>query len=170
MSPASYRAAPPRVAVTTLPHGSQQPQNATLAPAGPAGARDADYPADGVGDAPLGDTDGEPDGAGVPVGCCACAFWYSAMASWSACNACPYFPKSPACCAALRSPSALLILSMAACTAAFPLPGGVGVVWGGGGPVPVGCCPAAVTNCLSAPGRSAANPTYCPKLTSTYLS
>src|SRR4051812_44236172 len=170
MSPASYRAAPPRVASTTLAHRSQQPQNAPL-PRPDDRGKEAHYPADGDGEPPPGEADGEPDGepdgVGVPAVCC--AFWYSAIASWSAWSACPYLTKSPACCAALRSPSALLILSMAAWTAALPFAGGV-VVWGGGEAVPLGCCPAAASSCFSAPGRSAANPTYCPKLTSTYLS
>src|SRR5438046_3825084 len=124
MSPASYRAAPPRVASSTLAHRYQYPQSAP--PFGP-GPRSGPGPKRYPGTDGAGEGLGDPEGVGLGAAAC-CAFWYSVIASWSACSACPYLPKSPACCAALRSASALLILSTATCTAA---PFGWVVVGGG---------------------------------------
>src|SRR5437762_7471528 len=144
MSPASYRAAPPRVARSTLAHRYQYPQKRTTVRAGAAERpRPERYPGtDGAGEG-LAD----PEGVGLGAAAC-CAFWYSVIASWSACSACPYLPKSPACCAALRSPSALLILATAAWSApAFGWDVGGGWFCAGGfGVVAVGWPPAALTS------------------------
>src|SRR2546430_5584879 len=176
MSPASYRAAPPRVAFTTLAHACRQLQNAP-AQTHPGGfpdrpgpeTRTRAYP-DGLGDGdPPGEADDDPEGDGTAA--TAWAFWYSSTASLSAWSAWPYLVKSPACWAALRSLSALLIFSTAAAVAAlFGVPGVVVPVVGGGVVVPVGCPPAAVSRFFSAPGRVSLKPTYWPKLTSTYFS
>src|SRR3954451_2865467 len=89
MSPASYRAAPPRVGSLTLAQPGGRLQN------GPR-LRSSPHPpalGDGVAGA---DGAADPDGVGLAPDAAACwAAWNFAMAASRACSASPYFAKSP---------------------------------------------------------------------------
>src|SRR5690349_7330154 len=99
MSPASYRAAPPRVAVYTLAQPRPRLQIGPHVSRTTAVHPRATPPGQGRGE-------GEPDPGGVDGGAdeaAAFAAWYALTASSSAFRALPCASKSPLCCAALRS-------------------------------------------------------------------
>src|SRR5689334_21610166 len=105
MSPASYRAAPPRVGLLTLAQGGRDLQNGPGNAGGPRRAghqrRETQPPVLGEPDG-VGALGGEPDGVTdgpLVVLAARWAFWKSFMALSSAVRACPYLVKSPDSCA-----------------------------------------------------------------------
>src|SRR3954452_8846514 len=111
MSPASYRAAPPRVGSATLPSGPGPQQ---IGGPGPRGRRYL------VG-----------DGLAPPASRCSAASAL-AIASLSRCCAWPYLVKSPAFSAASASADALLASLSACCSCCCAVPAALGDVEGDG--------------------------------------